>query len=363
VSNAIEYTIPVTIKDSIAGREHNAVVTPDLLVHGSPESEGPRTGTALIEDIFAIGAADVSFSYDFEQLSEPFHVVPTIEGSSDCPIIIGDSSGVTGLQLSDPYTSQELELFLEFSEGGIDTLSIIFQRFVPYLTVRLTTTTGEDYPGEWSFRPSGVRSTGGAAVTPPEGNKYYLTGTLSNGEEWDFGHLLTVYNWAIAFDFADHGIGSGKPSPFFSWASQHRSGTTDFQSGDKVNLHWQGGVRAVFPQGAVVKLTGAPAGRTTVTEEMMEGIRIVPNPYLIHHEAQRSFPELYFNYLPEECTIRIYTLALDLVKTIEHTEGSRAVWDLTTEGGQLVASQMLIAHIEATNGAKTVKKFAVVVGR
>ncbi|MDH4070853.1 MAG: hypothetical protein OEV30_10570, partial [Ignavibacteria bacterium] len=72
---------------------------------------------------------------------------------------------------------------------------------------------------------------------------------------------------------------------------------------------------------------------------------------------------LYFNYLPEECTIRIYTVSLDLVKTIEHTNGSRAIWDLTTEGGQLVASQMLIAHIEAGNGVETVKKFAVVVGR
>jgi hypothetical protein len=49
--------------------------------------------------------------------------------------------------------------------------------------------------------------------------------------------------------------------------------------------------------------------------------------------------------------------------TIQHTEGSRENWDLTTEGNQLVASQMLLAHIEAANGAKTVKKFAVVVGR
>jgi len=121
-------------------------------------------------------------------------------------------------------------------------------------------------------------------------------------------------------------------------------------------------VRAVFPDGTV-RLTGAPAGRTDVTEEMMEGIRVVPNPYFIRHEAQRSSAELYFNYLPEECTIRIYTLALDLVKTLQHMQGSREVWDLTTEGGQLVASQMLIAHIEANNGLETVKKFAVVVGK
>jgi hypothetical protein len=291
--------------------------------------------------------------------------VPTIEGGSDCPIIIGDSSGVTGLQLSDPYTSQELELILEFTPGGIDTGSTIFQRYFPYLKVRLLDgATNTDYTGEWTLSATGVRRTGGASFVPTiRTDRYYLTGPISNGEVWDFGHLLTVYNWAIAFDFADHGIGSGKPSPFFSWESQHRSGTVDFQSGDSVRFHWQGGVRAVFPQGAVIQLTGAPAGRTEVTEEMMEGIRIVPNPYFIHHEAQRSSPELYFNYLPEECTIRIYTLSLDLVKVLNHSGGSREVWDLTTEGGQLVASQMLIAHIESTNGIETVKKFAVVVGR
>jgi len=100
-----------------------------------------------------------------------------------------------------------------------------------------------------------------------------------------------------------------------------------------------------------------------VTPEMMEGIRIVPNPYMIRHQAQGTSPAVYFNYLPSECTIRIYTIAMDLVKTIQHSGGSREEWDLTTEGGQLVASQMFIAHIEATNGIETVKKFAVVMGR
>lgn len=52
-----------------------------------------------------------------------------------------------------------------------------------------------------------------------------------------------------------------------------------------------------------------------------------------------------------------------LVRTINHTQGSREEWDLTTEGGQLVASQVLIAHIEASNGKSTVKQFAVVVGK
>ena len=362
-SNGLRYTLPVTITDSISGRVHNDVVDPELLVHGSSETAGLRSGTAIIEDVFDIGAADITFDYSFEQLGDPFHVASSIEGSSDCPIIIGDSLGTTGLQLSSPYTSAAQELYLEFSQGGIDTISTIFQRYLPYLTVNLIdAVTGEPYTGSWSFTPKGARRTGTITFNPPSGRKYYLTGTLSNGEEWDFGALLELYNWAIAFDFPDRGIGSGKSGPAFPWGSQGVAGTVDFSAGDRVRLSWEGGVRGVFPDGAV-RLTGAPAGRTDVTQEMMEGIRIVPNPYFIRHEAQRSNPELYFNYLPEECTIRIYTVSLDLVKTIEHTNGSRAVWDLTTEGGQLVASQMLIAHIEAGNGVETIKKFAVVVGK
>jgi hypothetical protein len=328
------------------------------------EIAGPREGVALIEDVFGLGAADISLGYSFEQLSEAFHIVPSIEGGSDCPVITGDSLNVTGLKLSDPYTSAQRELILEFSEGGLDTGSIIFQRFFTYLKVRLLDgATSTDYTGPWTLTARGIRRTGGVSITWSRTDRYYLSGLISNGEEWDQGHLLTVYNWAVALDFGDHGVGSGKPGPTFTWASPHRAGTRDFQAGDRLRLSWEGGVRAVFPQGAIVTLTGAPAGRTEVTQEMMEGIRIVPNPYFIRHEAQRGEPRIYFNYLPEECTIRIYTLALDLVKTIHHTEGSREEWDLTTEGGQLVASQMLVAHIEAANGTKTVKKFAVVVGK
>ncbi|MDH4070856.1 MAG: hypothetical protein OEV30_10585, partial [Ignavibacteria bacterium] len=111
-SNGLRYTLPVTITDSISGRVHNDVVDPELLVHGSSEVAGLRSGTATIEDVFDIGAADITFDYTFEQLSEPFHIASIIEGSSDCPIIIGDSIGTTGLQLSSPYTSAAQELYL-----------------------------------------------------------------------------------------------------------------------------------------------------------------------------------------------------------------------------------------------------------
>jgi len=346
---------------------HNAIIDPDLLVHGSSQSAGIKEGTARIKDIFGIGAADVTFSYRFEQLATPFRIEPiTMESPSgaDVPIIINDSLGMTGITTITPYSTAEREVLVEFLSGGVDTLHAFFGIILPYLDVQLRdAVSGTVYQSDvdWTLTSRVIRSSGGQSMVGRL-NRYYFSGSVPNGQSYDVGHLLQFYESKIAFDFPDRGIGSGKAPPLFNWASGHRAGTRDFQAGDRVRVKWQGGVRATFPRNALVGLVGAPPGRVDVTDEMMDRIRIVPNPYLIRHEAQRGEPRVYFNYLPEECTIRIYTVALDLVKTIVHRGGSREEWDLTTEGGQLVASQLLIVQIEALNGKETVKKFAVVIG-
>jgi hypothetical protein len=344
-TDGTHYTIPVTIRDTVAGRVQNAIVDPGLFVHGSTATAGVKQGTGLIKDIFGIGAADVSVAYSFEQLADSFHIVPHVVSTqgADVPIVVTDSLAATGVETITPYTTAPKEIEVEFTVGGIDTISTLFHRYVPYLGVRVTEGGRELVSDtEYTFAPRGIRRTGGTSFAGKH-SRYYLSGVISNGEEWDWGATLSMYESRIGFDYTDHGVGSGKPSPYFSWASTHRSGTKDFQAGDKVTLRWQGGVRAVFPRQATVLVEGAPGGRAEVTDAMMEAIRIVPNPYMIRHEAQRGSPVLYFNYLPQECTIRIYTVALDLVKTIRHSGGS-------------------IAHIETNSGKQVTKKFAVVMG-
>ena len=193
--------------------------------------------------------------------------------------------------------------------------------------------------------------------------RYYHTDTLITGQEWEWCHLLTIHGTRIAFDYPDRGRGNGRPGGSMPWGSGHRHGTRDFRAGDAVGIVWTGGRRGDLPKNAVVELRGGTPGLTDVTEAMLEQVRVVPNPYLVHQEAERGEPRLYFNYLPEECTIRIYTLALDLVRTITHRGGSREEWNLQTEGGQLVASQLLIAQIEAPNGTSITRKFVVVMGQ
>ena len=114
-------------------------------------------------------------------------------------------------------------------------------------------------------------------------------------------------------------------------------------------------------EGDVVAI--APMGRPTRADALDE-VRIVPNPYIVQHRGQPAIEKrrVYFTYLPEECVIRIYTVGLVKVAEIQHRGGATAEWDLRTQGGQEVASQMFIAHIETVKGNSVWKKFAVIVG-
>jgi hypothetical protein len=102
-------------------------------------------------------------------------------------------------------------------------------------------------------------------------------------------------------------------------------------------------------------------------------VKVVPNPYLVMNEWERSleFRKLKFINLPNDCTIRIYTMAGDLIRTIKHHEtnvingsvlnqqGGDEDWDLLSAAGQKPAPGMYIFHIESAVGEQ-VGKFAIV---
>jgi hypothetical protein len=89
----------------------------------------------------------------------------------------------------------------------------------------------------------------------------------------------------------------------------------------------------------------------------LSDIRIVPNPYIISSSDGRlRFPgqgsetnKLAFFNIPGQCRIKIYTEIGELVKTIEHKDGSGDdYWYATTTYNQVVVSGVYIAHIEVT---------------
>ncbi len=105
--------------------------------------------------------------------------------------------------------------------------------------------------------------------------------------------------------------------------------------------------------------------------DVMDDIRVVPNPYKGSADWEEwtgsgvRLGKIYFMNLPEKCTVRIYTIAGDLVRTMEHNDVTFGAlgWDLTGEAGVQVASGIYVYHVDAPAYGEKIGKFAVLVGR
>lgn len=117
-----------------------------------------------------------------------------------------------------------------------------------------------------------------------------------------------------------------------------------------------------------VKITGTPGVFTDTV--MTLNVKVVPNPYIIWNEWQTQFVQrrLKFINLPNRCTIRIFNLNGELVRTLLHNDtseggvsndlGGDEWWNILNEYRQLVASGVYIFHIESDIGEQ-VGKFVI----
>ena len=109
---------------------------------------------------------------------------------------------------------------------------------------------------------------------------------------------------------------------------------------------------------------------TDAARAELDRIAVVPNPYvgtsIYEPRSQiegRGERRVEFIHLPQTCTIRIFTLRGELVRTIQHdglaTDGS-AVWNLRTDGNENVAYGIYIYHVEAPGIGEYIGKLALV---
>jgi hypothetical protein len=117
----------------------------------------------------------------------------------------------------------------------------------------------------------------------------------------------------------------------------------------------------VLESGKYLNMTTQAAYLTRPPGEELSEIRIVPNPYNIAAQELQYTGEpdkIMFLNLPGYCDINIYTESGDLVRTIEHRDGSGdEAWKtptgsvfMTSSTGQIVVSGLYIAQIIETNG-------------
>jgi hypothetical protein len=90
---------------------------------------------------------------------------------------------------------------------------------------------------------------------------------------------------------------------------------------------------------------------------------VVPNPYVIGSgfSQPQEGDKIEFVNIPNPCTIRIYTVRGELVKTIRAGDGVGAIvsWNLVTDYGQYVKSGIYVYHLESPLGNK-IGKLAIV---
>ena len=215
-------------------------------------------------------------------------------------------------------------------------------------------------------------------------NRYYVgehtAQNITDGTTTDvrFTHRLIANGGATLIDYA--GMGAVRPQ-FNKYKLPEELAvivpdprpTQDIQAGDKIIVSMTGGALGLPQPGAKVAfvIPDPTPGEGEFTDDLLDAVQVVPNPYMIDHLGQRSSSEkiVYFTRLPKICTIQIYTVAGELVQTLEHNAEENVdgrisvkVWDLVTRGGRQAQTELFIARITTPDGAETVKKFAIVVG-
>ncbi len=101
----------------------------------------------------------------------------------------------------------------------------------------------------------------------------------------------------------------------------------------------------------------------TLAQNQLALVNVFPNPYKAYNIEARDPVNQFvtFTHLTPTAKLRIYTLSGELIRTIEHTDGTQLErWDLRNANNIPVASGIYIVHIELPGVGERVLKAAVI---
>ena len=99
-----------------------------------------------------------------------------------------------------------------------------------------------------------------------------------------------------------------------------------------------------------------------IAKDDLDRIHVVPNPYIGYAkwETGNGLRKMQFVNLPAECTIRVYTLAGELIREIRHDNGTGTQdWNMLSESGRSISAGVFLYNVESQYGNYN-GKFAVI---
>ncbi len=100
----------------------------------------------------------------------------------------------------------------------------------------------------------------------------------------------------------------------------------------------------------------------------LDRIKVVPNPYLVSSRYEEEFGilrkepirQLKFNNLPARCTIYIFSVVGEKIKTLDHnSDNGTETWDMRTSGNREIAPGVYV-YLVKTDTAQKIGRFAVI---
>ena len=147
-----------------------------------------------------------------------------------------------------------------------------------------------------------------------------------------------------------------------------RAGLPDSVPAETINRYCSSGVQSIAHVAYAIQSgqieAGIAGGAESMTMVPMAGYKFSPNPYFAHssYELDQFSRVIKFTHLPQRCTVRLFTLAGSLIRTIEKNDGSSLLeWNLQTDNALPVGSGIYVYHVDAPGIGTKIGKVAVFV--
>lgn len=378
-----------------------AVITPNAPVAGyippeiigdlSQVNEGKGTGSMSVnilnpEEIREGAQYRIVFNSNDDYplyKTESLDIVRIYNGVTDTLIKNLDTTSIGSSRISPPFDGMNLSVRNDTLISVVDSLTgwVVGESNLTMLVFPDESNRGVPWPADYEIRFSDTPQDTTYINSPPFYTRFPINFKVWNNTEGKYSKVavqdndmsgsLTINDMIQIVEFV------GPPSltnSRIAWDITYDlpvdPGETPIEpsDGDKFFISTK---KEFFTGDYFIFSTKRSSVDNSLAKQQLDKIKVVPNPYISAaswevrnlNSTGRGARRIDFIHLPALCTIRIFTLAGALVKTLYKDSGftdGTVSWDLVTEDGMDAAYGVYIFHVDSPGIGEKIGKFALI---